>query len=205
MNEPAFTTTLRQIRAARAGDHAAREALFARYLAPVREIVARRLGRDLRQFTDIEDVLQESMLDAYGRIEHFRDEAEGKFIHWLAQIVENNIRDLRRRFEVRRVGANRRLSSGDTSGGIAPAAPGPSPSQCARAAELEVAFGQALAELHPQYRRLILMREVRGLSYEEIADELDYARVETPRQKLAVAKKKLRALLARFAPPTIEE
>lgn len=205
MSEPAFSTTVREIRAARAGDLAAREALFARYLAPVREIVARRLGRELRQFADIEDVLQESMLDAYGRIEHFRDEADGRFIHWLAQIVENNIRDLRRRFEVRRVGANQRLSSGDTSGGVVPAAKGPSPSQCARAAELEVAFGQALAELHPQYRRLILMREVRGLSYDEIARELGYARAETPRQKLAVAKKKLRALLARFVPPATEE
>ncbi len=70
---------------------------------------------------------------------------------------------------------------------------------------MELAFGQALAKLHPQYRRLILMREVRGLSYEEIADELGYARAETPRQKLTVAKKNLRALLAHFEPPATEE
>ncbi|MEZ5962258.1 MAG: sigma-70 family RNA polymerase sigma factor [Planctomycetota bacterium] len=200
--DPPFSTTLLQIRAARAGDQAAREALFSRYQPRVRALIEHRLGSELRGFAEIDDVLQESMLDAYRRIEHFRDEADSKFIQWLAKIVENNIRDLKRRYDVRHRRPAQPLGPASSScgAGIDPPANGVSPSQSARGHELEDALAQALAQLNPRYRKIILMREMRKMSYDAIADELGYVRAETPRQKLAVAKRQLRALLQHFAP-----
>jgi RNA polymerase sigma-70 factor (ECF subfamily) len=81
-----------------------------------------------------------------------------------------------------------------------PRAHGPTPSQVARHGELERALKQALAQLPERYRQIFLMHEMRHMSHEEIAAELGYEHAKTVRVKLAVAKRKLRDLLCRFAP-----
>jgi RNA polymerase sigma-70 factor (ECF subfamily) len=197
-----FSTTVLQIRAARDGDAAAADALFTRYAPKVRQLVERRLGGELRGFAQIDDVLQESMLDAYRGIEDFKDEGDGRFIQWLTRIVENNICDLRRRLQPRKQGLAQmpEPSSSSSGEGLAARAREPSPSEIARGDELAQVVEQALARVHPTYRKIILLREMRGLSYEEIAKELGYEHAKTARVKLSIAKTKLRREMEIFAP-----
>ncbi|MFO1078577.1 MAG: sigma factor [Planctomycetota bacterium] len=90
-------TTLSQVRAARDGDRGALEQLFGRYLPWVFDTVALRLGRRRRDCGALEDLVQESLLDAFRSIERFQERSEGSFRNWLARIVENNVRDGARR------------------------------------------------------------------------------------------------------------
>lgn len=198
--QPDFSTTLVQVRAARDGDREAAEQLFARYLPIVRGLAADRLGAGLRGFVEVEDVVQESMRDAFVGIDRLREESENHFLRWMVQIIENNIRDLHRRLEVRKRRGLQQLPESTDGTGLEHAipAPDPSPTQCVRGAEVAEAQCRALTELNPRYRRVFVMRELRGMSFEDIAAELGYARPETVRVKLAAAKRRLRELMERF-------
>ena len=51
--------------------------------------------------------------------------------------------------------------------------PGPSPSTPARQRERAVALADQLAKLRPEYRDVIVLRNLQGLSFEEIAERMD--------------------------------
>ena len=127
---------------------------------------------------------------------------DGQFIQWLAKIVEHNICDLRRRIEPRKQGlAQMREPLSSSSGaGLALPATGPSPSDIARGTELAQALDQAMARLNPTYRKIILLRDMRDMTYEEIAKELRYKHAKTARVKLSVARRRLRELMEPLAP-----
>ena len=84
--------TAEQVRAANDGSSTAMESLFERYLPQVRGIVAARMGRRLRTFVELEDLVQESVRLAIAGLERFEYRTEGAFRHWLATCVENTIR-----------------------------------------------------------------------------------------------------------------
>lgn len=194
-----FSTTLVLVRSARAGDEASLDRLFERYLPRVRELAARKLGRELAGFVEIDDVVQQSMIDAFQGIGGFSDDSESEFVRWIARIVQNNVRDLSRRLQVRKGVVPLADREGSSAVGAPPAVSRePSPTQMARTSELEEIQQRALRALHPRYRAVILLREMRGLSTEQVARELGYARPETVRVKLSVAKKQLRDLMERF-------
>src|SRR5262245_24954992 len=88
-SEPPFSQTIVMVRAAQAGDRDALGGLFERYLPRVREMVSKRIGRELRGFLDIDDVVQESMKDAFLGIARFREENNKAFLGYISRIVEN--------------------------------------------------------------------------------------------------------------------
>lgn len=161
---------------AKAGDRAALEALFARYLPRVRQIVALRLGRRLRDLLELDDVVQEVLASALKRFDRFKQTSEGGFRHWLARMVERHITDQARRFAARKRGGGRVRRAGDLpssvlSGSMA-AGRHPSPSEVAMARETEERLEKALLALSERDRELIVLRKLCGMSYEEIAETL---------------------------------
>jgi len=64
MTEDALDLTRAQVRAAQKGDAAAIDGLFARYLPRVRRMVASRMRMPVSELAEVEDVVQETMLDA---------------------------------------------------------------------------------------------------------------------------------------------
>ena len=69
------------------GDGRARDALFERYLPRVRQIVSVRMGRPLAAIHEVDDVVQESMLDAFRSLERFELRSDATFRNWMARIV----------------------------------------------------------------------------------------------------------------------
>jgi RNA polymerase sigma-70 factor (ECF subfamily) len=166
-------TTLAQVRAARDGDRTAMEAILQRYLPWVFETVALRLGRRRQDCGATEDLVQESLLDAFRSIEGFQERSEGSFRNWLARIVENNVRDQERRRQTLKRGGGRVQMFRDLyeSTVDGPDLPGrdASPSQAAGSREYEALVEVALLRLPVKTREILILRDRCGMSFEEVA------------------------------------
>jgi RNA polymerase sigma-70 factor (ECF subfamily) len=180
---PVATTLL--VRAAQGGDAAALEALFARYLPRVRQIVALRMGWRLRQVLEVEDIVQEVLLDAFQGLEKFQPRSEGSFRNWLARSIEREIVDAARTEsrKKRGGGAVRRFGDYDSAllGSSIFGADVTSPSAGVRVDELGARLEEALLEMPAYQRDLIVLRALCEMSYAEVAGELGISREETVR------------------------
>lgn len=178
-------TTLAQVRAARDGDRGALEQLFGRYLPWVIDVVALRLGRRRRDCGTLEDLVQESLLDAFRSIESFQERSEGSFRNWLARIVENNVRDgARRRQAQKRGGGKERvlsdMSESNLDANVLPARDA-TPSQVAGAREQEALVEIAMLRLQERQRELLILRDRCGMSFEEVSQHAGLKNAESAR------------------------
>jgi RNA polymerase sigma-70 factor (ECF subfamily) len=178
MTDPSHAQTLLELRAAQAGDREAAERLFTRYRDRLLQIVSLLLAKrrgDLLE--DEEDIVQESLLEAFLNLQGFEPRSEGAFLHWLSRIAENKLRDTLRRRQARKRGEGRVRLRADLSASflLSSLFPGrePTPSQVAGAHELLERVESALIALPERERRVFVMRRLCGLSNEEVAAELD--------------------------------
>ncbi len=165
---------------ARGGDHEAFRALVERYQ---RKMFAVALGI-VRDRDDAFDLCQEAFLRAYRGLEHF--EGDAQLFTWLYRILHNLAVDhlRRRRFQT--------VSLDDENNvlPIADASPEADPAQQLSRRKLCASLDEALARLTPAHRAVIILREVEGLSYKEIADVVGCS-VGTVMSRLFHARKKL--------------
>lgn len=143
-----------QVSRAWAGDAAAIHWLIARY----RQRVVRLAAHILRRPSEAEDVAQEAFVRAFRSLHTFR--GEGRFYTWLYQIVVRLCLD-------RRQSARWNAETQD--------APDPQyPTPCAAMEEVEarVLVEALLDRLPPPMRAMLILRELEGLEYEEIAQAL---------------------------------
>jgi RNA polymerase sigma-70 factor (ECF subfamily) len=141
------------------------------------------LDRRLRRRMNASDLVQETMLAAHRDFGKFRGSTEREFLAWLRQIlihclhhaIETHVkaqrRDVRCEISIDQVGLA--LDRSATNFANALADPGPSPSTPARQRERAVALADQLAKLRPEYRDVIVLRNLQGLSFEEIAERMD--------------------------------
>jgi RNA polymerase sigma factor (sigma-70 family) len=87
-------TTVELLNRVRAGDDAARERLVARCIPPLRRWARGRLPSYARDMLDTEDLVQESVLAALGRIQGFEARREGALQAYLRQALANRIKDV---------------------------------------------------------------------------------------------------------------
>lgn len=168
---------------AKEGDRRAMDELFERLMPRVRQVVALRMGCRESELWEREDLVQETLVDAFQGIERFEDRREGALCHWLATLVQNNLRDhhRRRRAVKRDVGriVQRRDRTSLTDSVLGHDST--TPSRVAQAAELEVKVETALLALDEPQRRVIELRKLCELSYEEIAVELGFSSASSAR------------------------
>ena len=162
------------------GDESALNQLCRIYGARVHWIIRLRMGRELRSKFESMDLVQDTLIHALGRLENFTYNNEGDFVRWLSTIAENVIRgslkklhtdkrDIHR--EVPLVG-HRPNNSGrfaTTPGPIDATTPSVIMSRREELAELE----RAIDQLKPEYREIIILTKIEGLSYKEISERLD--------------------------------
>ena len=163
--------TAELVSAAQRGDREAVEDLFSRYLPRVRQIVALRMGRQLRQFTGLDDVAQDVLMKAFRDLDRCANESEGSFRNWLARSVASEIASAARRARaVKRGGGKHRepLLSSLLMGRE------PTPSEAAQRAEQEERIEQALLALPEHHREVIVLRTLCGMGFEEIAAEMGF-------------------------------
>lgn len=165
---------------AKGGDNSAIEQLCKMYSEHVRRMVRLRMDKEIRPKLDSIDVVQDALFSALQGIENFTYTNEGDFLRWLLRIAQNVLydnldklhadkRDVRR--EVR-LESNTTKNKGDfveVSGLIDTATPSAIMAKKEDLDKLE----KAMDRLKPEYRRVILLAKIEGLSYEEIANKLD--------------------------------
>src|SRR5215510_9308402 len=83
---------------ARAGDGRALDRLFTRYITPLRRFAHGRLPSSARDLLDTNDLVQDTLLQTFKRIEDFQPQREGALLAYLRQAIVNKVRDeIRRR------------------------------------------------------------------------------------------------------------
>ena len=188
---PAKTTSTRALVArAQAGDRSATEHLFERLLPRVRRIVALRMGCRETELWDREDLVQETLYDALRALESFEDRSEGALSHWLSTLVQNNLSDHMRRRKAAKRDARRVERRREGSTFLTDSVFGhesTTPSRVAQAAESERRLEGALLALEERHRRVIELRKLCELSFEEIALELGLGTASSARSLLSRA------------------
>lgn len=129
------------------------------------------------------DVVQEAMLAAHRDFEMFQGASEREFLAWLRQILINCLHHVieahvkARKRDVRcEVSLDQMTSTLDRSAfnlAHVLAAPGPTPSAQVSGRERAVQIADMLAKLKPEYRDVIVLRNLQGLSFEEVAERMD--------------------------------
>jgi RNA polymerase sigma factor (sigma-70 family) len=158
-----FESTSHLIDRARAGDQQALERLFTRHLKPLQRWASGRLPRWARDVADTDDLVQETLLQTFKRIDGFEPRGVGALQAYLRQAVLNDIRD-----ELRRKG--RQPDATDLDG--LELDHGSSPLEQAIGQESVERYERALERLTPQDREAIIARIEMGYSYEELAEAL---------------------------------
>ncbi len=150
----------------------------------------------LKNRQDALDVVQESFVKVHKHIGNFQ--GTSSFYTWLYRIVMNlSIDHLRRRKTGRNVEYDDAvLKGGDAAAdeNILPRMLDENPRKAVIRRELLARMETALAELPEYHRQVILLREVEGLSYEEMADALDVPK-GTIMSRLFHARRKMQSAL----------
>lgn len=177
------------VRRCKEGDRQAFRELVERYQ---RKTVAIALGM-LHDREDALEVSQEAFAKVFTNIQQFKEEAS--FYTWLYRIVVNLAIDRQRQKNRQPLLLEDDQGEGD-SGGIraTPAATSVDPYEQVKDKELGDRIRAAIAELTPAHKAVILLREVEGLSYEEISEILQCSR-GTVMSRLHYARKRLQSLL----------
>lgn len=148
----------------------------------------------LRNPADAEDICQETFLRALEHLDQFRGEA--RFSTWLTQICVNAARmRLRKNHADLWESLDEPVQTEDGSVSVDVAEWRENPEQQYSREERERIFMQALGGLHPSYREVVVLRDVRQLSTEETAQALGLS-VANVKTRLLRARLQLRERLA---------
>lgn len=181
--DPALDDLLRR---AQAGELVAFNGLVLRFQDAVYSLVVRMLG----QREAAEDVTQEAFVAAWQHLATFRG---GSFRSWLFTIAANRARDeLRRRGRRPSVSLDAARDDPDRAD-LDPPDRGPSPEGVAEQAELRAALETALRELPDDWREVVVLSDIHGLDYAEIAQATGVA-VGTVKSRLSRARARLRTI-----------
>ena len=165
---------------ARAGDAAARERLFARCRDYLGLAARARVEGWLRAKVDASDLVQQTLLEAHRGFGRFQGATEAEWLAWLRRILDHNAADFVRRYRgtgKRQVGREVPLATGSTVNGCPePAAGDESPSAVAVRREGELRLAEALAQLSPDHREVVLLRNLQRLLFDEVARRMNRSR-----------------------------
>jgi RNA polymerase sigma-70 factor (ECF subfamily) len=164
---------------ARAGDSPALGRLLEGYRSYLAVLARVQIGRRLQGKVDASDVVQEAFLGASRDFGQFRGTTEKQFIAWLRQILASLLANLVRHYQgtqrrdmrlERQLGGELDQSSQALEAGLV--AQQSSPSQQAVRREQSVRLANALGRLPPDWRDLLVLRHLEGLSFPELARRL---------------------------------
>jgi RNA polymerase sigma-70 factor (ECF subfamily) len=176
MSNLALKKTQQLVTMAQEGNDTALDQLCSVYGERVRRIVRFRMGPALRAQMESMDLVQEALMEAIKDLDDFTFSNDGDFLRWLSSIVENTIRDnvdrihaakrdVRKQVSLDRVSAHTNHPGHDAQ---LPAAT-TTPSVVLSLREDLDKLEQAMDRLKPQYREVLVLAKIEGLSCKEIA------------------------------------
>lgn len=160
-------TDLELVKRAQRGEPGAFDLLVLRYQHKVVKLVARLL----RDPAEAEDVAQEAFIKAYRALGSFR--GDSAFYTWLYRIAVNTARNAMASRQRRPLDYEADLSESEQSMVEARMRHGDTPEAAALSEEIRSTVNHAVEHLPEDLRAAIILREVEGLSYEEIAQAMD--------------------------------
>jgi RNA polymerase sigma-70 factor (ECF subfamily) len=173
----------------RAGDIAAFEPLVEKY----RQRVWRLAYNVLRDREEAWDVAQEAFVRAWQALPNFR--GQSAFYTWLFRIVMNVAADRARSRAARgRAFGTERIPEEDWDRVLIDQPANASPDAAAAGAQERARIERALATLSDDHRRIVVLSDIEGLSYKEIADVLEIP-MGTVMSRLHNARKRLKTAL----------
>jgi RNA polymerase sigma-70 factor, ECF subfamily len=147
--------------------------LYRRYLALLARV---QIGQRLQGKADASDLVQETFLEAHRQFGNFRGTTEAQFVCWLRKILAANLADLLRRYlgtQGRDVRLEREIEGAFDQSSVlldrGLVAEQSSPSQQAAGREQAVLLADALARLPDDYRDVLVLRHLEGLTFPEVA------------------------------------
>jgi RNA polymerase sigma-70 factor (ECF subfamily) len=168
--------------AARAGDHQHIGDLLQQYRNYLMVLAAAQIEPRWKARVSPSDIVQETMLRASRRFAQFAGQSEKEFLAWLRQILVSSLarfveqhvlaakRDVRRELAIEQFGAFRE-SLGESRSILQ--AKGETPSALARRSEDAAVLEQRLTQLPAVYRQVLVLRNLQGLTFEEVAARMD--------------------------------
>ena len=147
-------------------------------------LAATQIDEKLRVRVSPSDLVQETMLGACREFAQFRGCEERELLAWLRQILINRLhavvqqhvfaakRDVRRELSFDEIGAGPPKSAANVGADACLVDRGPSPVTSAIRRENAMALADRLARMPPSYREVIVLRNLQGLSSEEVGTRL---------------------------------
>lgn len=176
---------------ARQGDMRSFDELVTRHRARIYAMIRNMIHQE----TDAWDLSQEVFIKAWHALPKF--EAKARFSTWLYRIAHNVVYDFTRKRKIESAGElndeifdRERIDSASTT---TPAG-GESPDDVMEQGELRAKIEAALAKLSPEHREAVVLKDVQGLAYKEIADVMGTS-IGTVMSRLFYARQKLQTLL----------
>lgn len=148
-------------------------------------------------WSDRADLIQEVWIRVYRNLKRLQEPV--KFRGWLTRIATNLFYDeLRKRKRVKAplsLDAPRRADDGEMNWEVAATDPGPDQDLLTR--EFYTQLHKAIAELPEIFRTTIMLREIEGMAYEDIA-EITGVSLGTVKSRIARARSRLQSQLQRY-------
>ncbi|MCZ2291621.1 MAG: RNA polymerase sigma factor RpoE [Burkholderiales bacterium] len=190
----AADTDIRLVERARRGETAAFEMLVLKY----RRRIERLVGRMVRDPELVQDVAQEAFVRAWRALPQFR--GESAFYTWLYRIAINTAKkalvELKRDPLVSESNLVRSDDGDETSRVENELTDGETPDALLASKEIAAAVNAAIEALSEDLRQAITLREIEGLSYEEISEVMNCP-IGTVRSRIFRARE---AIAARLRP-----
>ena len=150
------------------GDLQAFEELVCRYERKVYSLAYRMMGN----YDDANDLTQETFLRAFRAIAGFR--GDSSFSTWLSHIVTNLCRDeLRKRYRISFESLDQEVCLGDAEVKKQIPSSDPGPDEVYERHELQQELQELLITLSPEFRLALVLRDIQGFSYQEIAEQME--------------------------------
>ncbi len=146
----------------------------------------------LQNAHDAEDAAQDVFVKAYQNLNRFKPEAS--LLTWLYRIAINTCIDYRRKpfFE----SLFKTSKEGDVFA-VDQLSDSPSPERLYESKQISHAIQLTLGRLSEKLRTVIVLKEIEGLSYEEISEILEVS-IGTVKSRISRAREELRELLKKF-------
>ena len=156
-----------RIEKAKAGDIRAFEELMEEHQKAIYNVAYRIVGN----YDDASDVAQDAMIKIFKNLSYF--EERSKFTTWMYRIVTNTALDfLKKNRRNKVISIDETISGEENDYGKQLASDEVTPQELVEQDERRQAVLKALYKLTPEHRAVLVLRDINGLSYDEIANVL---------------------------------
>jgi RNA polymerase sigma-70 factor (ECF subfamily) len=170
------TSTFALLERAKSGDEQALSQAFEKHRRRLAVLIHYKLSPHTRQFSEVEDLVQETHLRAFRDIGRFTYHSPGSFLRWLSSIADHVIVDRMRYLgRERRAGEEVPFRSASNPGGPEPADT-KTPSRLFAQQQAVERLLARLDALPEDYRQALILAKIEGLTTAEMAERLGKSR-----------------------------